>query len=193
MLPIILWRAPPDLLVVLKKRKGGDAVMVKEVGRKVIAQNKKARHDYSIEDVFECGMVLMGTEVKSLRLGRASLIDGFAMINDGELWLSGVHIPEYTEGTWTNHTPRRDRKLLVHKNELNKLIGKLKDSGTTLVPLSLYFKDGKAKVEIAVARGKKAHDKREALKAREADREVARVVSRGSSGKSGRASKRYEE
>jgi SsrA-binding protein len=115
------------------------------------------------------------------------------MINDGELWLSGVHIPEYTEGTWTNHTPRRERKLLVHKNELNKLIGKLKDSGTTLVPLSLYFKDGKAKIEIAVARGKKAHDKREALKAREADREVARVVSRGSSGKSGRASKRYED
>jgi SsrA-binding protein len=172
---------------------GGDAVMVKEVGRKLIAQNKKARHDYSIEDVFECGMVLMGTEVKSLRLGRASLIDGFAMINDGELWLSGVHIPEYTEGTWTNHTPRRDRKLLVNKAELAKLIGKLKDSGTTLVPLSLYFKDGKAKVEIAVARGKKAHDKREAIKAREADREVARVVSRGSSGKSGKASKRYEE
>lgn len=182
---VILWRKQTG--------KGGDAVMVKEIGRKVIAQNKKARHDYSIEDVFECGMVLMGTEVKSLRMGRASLIDGFAMITDGELWLSGVHIPEYTEGTWTNHTPRRDRKLLVHKNELNKLIGKLKDSGTTLVPLSLYFKDGKAKVEIAVARGKKAHDKREALKAREADREVARVVSRGSSGKSGRASKRYEE
>ena len=167
--------------------------MVKEIGRKVIAQNKKARHDYSIEDVFECGMVLMGTEVKSLRAGRASLIDGYAHVSNGELWLSGVHIPEYTEGTWTNHTPRRDRKLLVHKNELNKLIGKLKDSGTTLVPLSLYFKDGKAKVEIAVARGKKAHDKREALKAREANREVARVVSRGSSGKSGRASKRYEE
>jgi len=172
---------------------GGDAVMVKEIGRKVIAQNKKARHDYSIEDVFECGLVLMGTEVKSLRLGRASLIDGFAMINDGELWLSGVHIPEYTEGTWTNHTPRRDRKLLVHKTELNRLIAKLKDSGTTLVPLSLYFKDGKAKVEIAVARGKKAHDKREAIKTREADREVARVVSRASSGKSGKASKRYED
>ena len=167
--------------------------MVKEVGRKVIAQNKKARHDYSIEDVFECGMVLTGTEVKSLRLGRASLIDGFAMINDGELWLSGVHIPEYTEGTWTNHTQRRERKLLVNKAELAKIIGKLKDSGTTLVPLSLYFKDGKAKVEIAVAHGKKAHDKREAIKAREADREVARVVSRGSSGKSGKASKRYED
>ena len=167
--------------------------MVKEVGRKVIAANKKARHDYSIEDVFECGLVLLGTEVKSLRLGRASLIDGFAMLTDGELWLSGVHIPEYTEGSWTNHTPRRVRKLLVHRAELNKLASKLKDSGTTLIPLSLYFKDGKAKVEIAVARGKKAHDKREALKAREADREVARVVSRGNSGKSNKASKSYED
>lgn len=167
--------------------------MVKEVGRKLIAQNKKARHDYSIEDVFECGLVLLGTEVKSLRLGRASLIDGFAMVNDGELWLSGVHIPEYTEGTWTNHTPRRDRKLLVHKAELTKLIAKLKDSGITLVPLSLYFKDGKAKVEIAVARGKKAHDKREAIKTREADRETARIISRGNSGKSAKASKRYED
>jgi SsrA-binding protein len=163
--------------------------MVKEIGRKVIAQNKKARHDYSIEDVFECGMVLTGTEVKSLRLGRASLIDGFAMINDGELWLSGVHIPEYTEGTWTNHSPRRERKLLVHKNELNKLIGKLKDSGTTLVPLSLYFKDGKAKIELAVARGKKAHDKREALMEQQAGREIEREISRRNSGKSGRSSK----
>ena len=167
--------------------------MVKEVGRKVIAQNKKARHDYSISDVLECGLVLTGTEVKSLRAGRASLIDGFAMVNDGELWLMGVHIPEYTEGTWTNHTPRRDRKLLVHKNELNKLIGKLKDSGTTLVPLQLYFKDGKAKVEIAVAKGKKAHDKREAIKEREADREVSRVVSRTLSGKASRAASKYED
>jgi len=167
--------------------------MVKEVGRKVIAQNKKARHDYSISDVLECGLVLTGTEVKSLRAGRASLIDGFAMVNNGELWLMGVHIPEYTEGTWTNHTPRRDRKLLVHKNELNKLIGKLKDSGTTLVPLQLYFKDGKAKVEVAVVRGKKAHDKREAIKEREADREVSRVVSRTLSGKASRAASKYED
>jgi SsrA-binding protein len=167
--------------------------MVKEVGRKVIAQNKKARHDYSIADVIECGMVLTGTEVKSLRAGRASLIDGFAMINDGELWLMGVHIPEYTEGTWTNHTPRRDRKLLVHKNELNKLIGKMKDSGTTLIPLQLYFKDGKAKVEIAIAKGKKAHDNREALKERDADREVSRVVSRSLSGKASRAASKYDD
>ena len=167
--------------------------MVKEVGRKVIAQNKKARHDYSIADVIECGLVLTGTEVKSLRAGRASLIDGFAMVNNGELWLMGVHIPEYTEGTWTNHTPRRDRKLLVHKQELNKLIGKLKDSGTTLVPLQLYFKDGRAKVEIAIAKGKKAHDKRESIKEREADREVSRVVSRAMSGKAGRAASKYED
>ena len=167
--------------------------MVKEVGRKVIAQNKKARHDYSIEDTFECGLVLMGTEVKSLRLGRASLIDGFAMVEDGELWLSGVHIPEYTQGTWTNHAPRRIRKLLVHKAELTRLTAKLKGSGNTLVPLSLYFKYGKAKVEIAIARGKKAHDKREAIKTREADREVARVTSRASSGKSVKSSKRYED
>ena len=150
--------------------------MVKEIGRKVIAQNKKARHDYAISDVLECGLVLTGTEVKSLRAGRASLIDGFAMINDGELWLMGVHIPEYTEGTWTNHTPRRDRKLLVHKQELRKLMGKLKDSGTTLVPLQLYFKDGKAKVEIAVAKGKKAHDKRETIKQRDWKREAGRIM-----------------
>jgi len=167
--------------------------MVKEIGRKVIAQNKKARHDYAISDVLECGLVLTGTEVKSLRAGRASLIDGFAMINDGELWLMGVHIPEYTEGTWTNHTPRRDRKLLVHKQELRKLMAKLKDSGTTLVPLQLYFKDGKAKVEIALAKGKKAHDKREAIKEREAGREVSRVVSRGMSGKASKAASKYED
>ena len=157
--------------------------MVKEVGRKLIAQNKKARHDYLIEDVYECGLVLTGTEVKSLRAGRASLIDGFAMVIDGELWLSGVHIPEYTEGTWTNHTPRRDRKLLLHKKEITKLIGKTKESGLTLIPISLYFKDGKAKVELGLAKGKKAHDKRASLMEREAGREIAREMSRNLSGK----------
>ena len=157
--------------------------MVKEVGRKVIAQNKKARHDYSIEDVFECGIVLTGTEVKSLRMGRASLIDGFAMVNKGELWLSGVHIPEYTQGTWTNHTPRRDRKLLVHSAEIRKLSARMKEGGLTLVPLSLYFKDVKAKIELAVAKGKKVHDKRAALMERQAGREVEREVSRRRSGK----------
>jgi SsrA-binding protein len=157
--------------------------MVKEVGRKVIAQNKKARHDYSIEDVFECGIVLTGTEVKSLRMGRASLIDGFAMVDKGELWLSGVHIPEYTQGTWTNHTPRRDRKLLVHAAEIRKLSARMKECGLTLVPLSLYFKDGKAKIELAVAKGKKVYDKRAALMERQAGREVEREVSRRRSGK----------
>ena len=157
--------------------------MVKEVGKKLIAQNKKARHDFSIDDVYECGIVLMGTEVKSLRAGRASLIDGFAMIENGELWLHGVHIPEYTEGTWTNHTPRRDRKLLVHAAEIRKLSARMKEGGLTLVPLSLYFKDGKAKIELAVAKGKKVYDKRAALMERQAGREVEREISRRRSGK----------
>ena len=157
--------------------------MVKETGQKLIAQNKKARHDYSILDTYECGIVLTGTEVKSLRAGRASLIDGFVMIENGELWMHGVHIPEYTEGTWTNHTPRRKRKLLVHREEIRKLSGKMKDSGPTLVPLQLYFKDGRAKVEIAIAKGKKAHDKRDSLMEAQATREINREISRRQSGK----------
>jgi SsrA-binding protein len=157
--------------------------MVKELGKKIIAQNKKARHDYSIEEVFECGIVLSGTEVKSLRAGRASLVDGYAMINDGEVWLSGVHIPEYTEGTWNNHTPRRERKLLMHRKEINKLHAIVKMGGLTLVPLSLYFKDGKAKVEISLAKGKKTHDKRAALMEQQSTREMSRELSRRNSGK----------
>jgi SsrA-binding protein len=157
--------------------------MVKETGQKLIAQNKKARHDYSILDTYECGIVLTGTEVKSLRAGRASLVDGFVMIENAELWMHGVHIPEYTEGTWTNHTPRRKRKLLVHREEIRKLAGKMKDSGITLVPLQLYFKDGRAKVEIAVAKGKKAHDKRDSLMEAQATREINREISRRQSGK----------
>ena len=157
--------------------------MPRERGRRVIAQNKKARHDYHIDDVYEAGLVLTGTEVKSLRAGRASLLDGFAVIRDGEAWLQGVHIPEYTEGTWTNHEPRRERKLLLHRGEILRLIGKTKESGTTLVPLSLYFKDGKAKVEIALARGKKSYDKRAALAEKQANRETQRALSRHSSGK----------
>ena len=157
--------------------------MVKELGKKLIAQNKAARHDYFIDETFECGLVLTGTEVKSLRAGRASLLDGFAMITDGEAWLHGIHIPEYNEGSWTNHIPRRDRKLLMHKNEILKLMGTMKKGGYTLVPISLYFKDGRAKVEIGLARGKKAHDKRQDLLAKEASREAARAVSRRASGK----------
>ena len=124
--------------------------MPKEQGRKLVAQNRKARHDYHIDDVFEAGLVLTGTEVKSLRAGHAILVDGFAHIRDGEAWLAGVHIPEYTEGTWTNHEPRRERKLLLHRAEILRLIGKTKEGGITLVPIALYFKDGKAKVEIAL-------------------------------------------
>jgi len=156
--------------------------MPKETGRKLIASNKKARHDYHIDDVYEAGLVLTGTEVKSLRAGRASLIDGFALIKDGEVWLQGVHIPEYTEGTWTNHTPRRNRKLLLHRKEITRLIGKTREGGATLVPLSLYFKDGRAKVELALARGKKSYDKRQALAERQAGREIARELGRRAKG-----------
>jgi SsrA-binding protein len=163
--------------------------MAKESGRKLIAQNKKARHDYSIEDVYECGVVLTGTEVKSLRAGRASLVDGFATFTEDELFLQGVHIPEYFEGSWNNHAPRRERKLLLHKRELSKLHAIVKEGGLTLVPLSLYFKDGKAKIELAVARGKKAHDKRASLMEQQAGREIEREISRRKSGKSGRSSK----
>ena len=158
--------------------------MAREQGRRLVAQNRKARHDYHIDDVFEAGLVLVGTEVKSLRAGHASLVDGFAHIRDGEAWLAGVHIPEYTEGTWTNHEPRRERKLLLHRSEILRLIGKTKESGATLVPLALYFKDGKAKVEIALARGKKSYDKRAALAEKQANRETQRVLSRRTSGKS---------
>ncbi len=152
--------------------------MSRETGRKLIAQNRKARHDYTVLDTYEAGLVLTGTEVKSLRAGRASLVDGFASISDGEVWLHGVHIPEYTEGSWTNHEPRRVRKLLMHREEISRLIGKTQESGLTLVPLALYFRDGKAKVELALARGKRAYDKRRALAERDARREVERAFGR---------------
>jgi len=154
----------------------------RDSGRKMIAQNRKARHDYSIVDTYEAGVVLVGTEVKSLRAGHASLVDGFATIDDGEIFLRNVHIPEYTEGSWTNHEPRRTRKLLLHKGEILRLIGKTKESGLTLVPLSLYFRDGKVKVELALARGKKSYDKRQDLARRDADREVSRALGRRAKG-----------
>ena len=157
--------------------------MPRERGRKLVAQNKKARHDYSIEDVYEAGMVLVGTEVKSLRAGRASLTDGYATIDDGEMWLRGVHIPEYTQGTWTNHEPRRPRKLLLNRDELRRISNKIRESGFTLVPLSIYFLDGNAKVEIAVARGRKSYDKRHAIAEREAKRETDRALGRASKGR----------
>lgn len=154
----------------------------RKTGRKIIAQNKKARHDYSIEDVYEAGVVLTGTEVKSLRLGRASLVDGFATIDDGEIFLRNVHIPEYEQGSWTNHEPRRTRKLLLHRAEILRLIGKTKESGLTLVPLSIYFFEGKVKVELALARGKRSYDKRQDLAKRDADREVRRALGRRNKG-----------
>lgn len=151
---------------------------MKEQGNKLVAQNRKARYDYQVEDTYEAGLVLTGTEVKSLRAGRASLVDGFAEVRGDEVWLLGVHIPEYTQGTWTNHEPRRPRKLLLHRIEIERIAASVAEKGLTLVPLSLYFKDGKAKVEIALARGKRKYDKRQAIARREADREAQREMGR---------------
>jgi SsrA-binding protein len=149
-----------------------------EQGKKIIARNRRARYDYHIEDVLEAGLVLTGTEVKSLRAGRASLVDGFGQISDDEIWLHGVHIPQYTQGTWTNHEPRRIRKLLLHRKEIDRLARTTAERGLTLIPLSLYFKDGKVKVELALARGKRTYDKRHDLAERDAAREVDRALRR---------------
>ena len=151
--------------------------MPRERGQKVVATNRRARHDYLIEDTYEAGIVLTGTEVKSLREGRASLVDGYAFIDNGEMWLDAVHIPEYTEGTWNNHAPRRKRKLLLHKAQIIKIENKVKQGGYTIVPLSIYFNDGRAKVEIAVAKGKREYDKRQALRERQDQREAQRAMS----------------
>jgi SsrA-binding protein len=149
---------------------------------KVVAQNKKARHDYAIEETYEAGLVLTGTEVKSLRQGRASLVDAYASVQDDELWLIGAYIPEYTEGTWNNHTPRRTRKLLMHRLEIIRLVVKLKESGLALIPLSLYFKDGRAKVELALGKGRKSYDKRQVLAERDAAKEIRKAVGRYAKG-----------
>ena len=146
-------------------------------GRKLVASNRKARHDFHIDDTFEAGLVLTGTEVKALRAGRASLVDGFASVERGEAWLEGVHIPEYTEGTWTNHAPRRKRKLLLHRREIEELARETQAKGHTIVPLALYFVDGRAKVEIALARGKKEYDKRHTLKEKQDVREAQAAMS----------------
>lgn len=157
--------------------------MAKEQGRKIIVSNRKARHDYAILDTYEAGIVLVGTEVKSLRAGKASLADAFATVDGGEVWLRNVHIPEYTQGSWTNHEVRRHRKLLLHKGEIEKLIGKTKEGGLSLVPLSMYFSDGKVKVELALARGKRSYDKRQDLAKRDAAREVRKAFGRAVKGK----------
>ena len=150
--------------------------MAKEKGRKVVAQNRKARHDFHIGDTYEAGLALSGTEVKSLRDGRATLSDAFATVDDGEVWLRAAHIPEYSHGTWTNHTARRTRKLLLHRKEIDKIARELETKGSTLVPLSIYFNDGYAKVELAIATGKREYDKRQSIAQREADREAQRAL-----------------
>ncbi|WP_111719395.1 SsrA-binding protein SmpB [Homoserinimonas sp. OAct 916] len=151
--------------------------MAKEHGEKVVATNRKARHDYLIESTFEAGMVLTGSEVKSLRMGRASLVDGYAFIENGEAWLDAVHIPEFFQSSWNNHSPRRKRKLLLHKEQILKIHNKTKEGGYTIVPLRIYFLDGRAKVEIAIAKGKKEYDKRQTLRERQDKREADRAVS----------------
>ncbi len=152
--------------------------MAAEQGKKIIASNRRARHEYAIEDTVEAGLVLTGTEVKSLRAGRANITDGFGQITDGEAWLHGVHIPQYTLGTWTNHEPRRTRKLLMHRKEIDKLASAIRERGLTLVPLSLYFSGGKVKIELGLARGKRTYDKRHDLAKRDAAREVERELRR---------------
>ena len=147
-------------------------------GKQIVATNRKARHNFAIVEVYEAGVALLGTEVKSLREGQASLADAFATVDDGEVWLRNLHIPEYHHGSWTNHAPRRNRKLLLHRRQIDTLVGKLRDGNYTLVPLSLYFSGGKVKVEVALARGKQAHDKRQDMARRDAQREVVRELGR---------------
>ncbi|BAX91553.1 SsrA-binding protein SmpB [Mycobacterium shigaense] len=165
-----------------KKSSRTNAVGGKRESKQIIASNRKARHDYSIVELFEAGMSLQGTEVKSLREGHASLTDAFATIDDGEVWLRNLHIPEYQHGSWTNHDPRRNRKLLLHRQQIDRLVGKIRDGSLTLVPLSLYFTGGKVKVELALARGKRAYDKRQDMARRDAQRDVVRELGRRSKG-----------
>ena len=152
--------------------------MRKQETEPVVARNRRASHDYHLEESWEAGLVLQGSEVKALRAGRASLVDGFADVEAGEIWLHQVHIPQYAQATWTNHASRRKRKLLLHRSEIDRIERKVNERGLTIVPLQLYFKDGRAKVEIALARGKKTWDKRQALAERQATREVEQAVGR---------------
>jgi len=150
--------------------------------KQIVASNRKARHNYSIIELFEAGVALQGTEVKSLREGHASLADAFATVDDGEVWLHNLHIPEYQHGSWTNHDPRRKRKLLLHRRQIDTLIGKIRDGNLALVPLSVYFSGGRVKVELALARGKRAYDKRQDMAQRDAQREVVRELGRRAKG-----------
>ncbi|RAX50939.1 SsrA-binding protein [Arthrobacter sp. AQ5-05] len=148
----------------------------KDPQERIIASNRKARHDFEILDTYEAGMVLSGTEVKSLREGKASLVDGFGQFYRNELYIENVYIPEYLNGSWTNHAARRRRKLLLHRMELLKIERKINEAGLTIVPLSLYFKNGRAKIEIGVVRGKKEYDKRQSLREKQDNREALRTM-----------------
>ncbi len=165
-----------------KQPTGNQRSSNRPTGRQLIASNRRARHDYEILDTYEAGIALTGTEVKSLRAGRATLVDGYATVSEDEVWLRGVHIAEYAEGTWTNHAPRRARKLLLHRMEITRLTSKLREKGTALIPLSLYFSGGKVKVELALARGKREYDKRQSIAKRDADRELERFAGRRAKG-----------
>ncbi len=150
--------------------------MPREQGRKLVAQNRKARHDYALGQTFEAGMVLTGTEVKSLRAGRANITEAYASVTDGEVWLLNANIPEYEFGTWRNHSATRSRKLLLNRREIAKIERELTSAGTTLIPLSLYFLNGYAKVELALATGKREWDRRQDIAKRDADREARRAL-----------------
>lgn len=164
------------------KSGGGKAGGGKGGGKQIIATNRKARHNYSVLEVFEAGVALQGTEVKSLRQGHASLADAFATVDDGEVWLRNLYIPEYQHGSWTNHEPRRNRKLLLHRQQIDRLVGKIQDGNLALMPLSLYFSEGKVKVELALARGKRDYDKRQDMARRDSQREVLRELGRRAKG-----------
>jgi len=150
----------------------------KPQGRSVLATNRRARHDFTILETYECGVVLLGTEIKSLREGKVSIADAFATVDEGEVWLRNLHIPEYSMGSWTNHSPKRTRKLLLHRREIDSLMGKVRDGNRTLIPLQLYLKDGRVKLELGLAQGKQDYDKRQDIKRRTEEREVVRELGR---------------
>jgi SsrA-binding protein len=149
-----------------------------EKEQRVVISNRKARHDYFILDTVEAGLVLKGTEVKSLRAGNANLLDSHALVKNGEMWLLGMHISPYKQASFEKHDPRRTRKLLLSKREIRRLLGKVQEKGLTIIPLSIYFKGAYAKVELAIAQGKKSYDKRQALKERDAKRDIAQRLRR---------------
>jgi SsrA-binding protein len=173
-------RSPvPSPIVARAKTTKAKRVAAKEAktGDRTVATNRRARHDYDLLETFECGIVLQGSEVKSLRAGKAQINEAYARVVDGEAWLFGMHVPQWQFAVgFGSHDPDRKRKLLLHRGEIDELLGKTTQQALTLVPVALYFKDGKAKIELALARGRKLHDKRHAIAARDAEREMSRAV-----------------